>query len=468
MSEILSQLLTHPSGIFPLSVLPLLNLQSFLHLDSAAARADLRPHGHSWARTATITGKLTYKVDKDIARWIAPRRVLLSNIEFCRSARDNDVLCMEGLLKKCTSLSFKDCRLVTEHSVLLLLDGCTQLVSAILESSGAVLSDAVVIKIAQQNPNLQLLNMCVGDNITDQAILAVAQHCPKLQAINLLRCDKLTAAALVCLARSCPALSALNLRLCPTAVVDDTLVLLAPHLINLLTLSLYSCGMLTDVGITAVATHCSRLTALDVGWNPRITDVGVIALAKGCTQLQSFELSFCDKITSASVVAIAMHCRSLHALDIQCCHSVYNDGISALQVLGKELKFLHVGGCGIDDRALLDIAAHCTALEVLAVPMCLVLTDEAIVRVAERCPKLISLNMSSNQHFTDTALAALAAHSRKLQVLKLKNCTKIAGAGVLAVVQACANLGTIDVNDCPLVTDSDVAELKKYVDVTRF
>lgn len=360
-------LLSHRSGIFPLNVLPFLTLQNFLYLDSAVACYYLRSNLHTWARSKTISRKITYKIDNDIAIWMIARNILLSNIEFCSSMKDDHLSRMGALFSECTSLSFKNCRMLSESAAISVLNGCTQLLSADLENS-SVSTDMVVMKIAQQNHELLRLSLCIGDNITDRAIHSVAKNCPLLQKINLLRCNKLTPEALLALASSCSELIDLNLRLCSRPLAGNSLVQLAPHLKNLQFLSIYSCGSVNDAGIVAIATHCTRLLSLDIGWNSHITDVGVIALAKNCCHLQSLEMSFLERISNDSIVAIAAHCRNLHVLDVQCCGEVGDTGILALQSLGKELKSLHAGGCGVTDIGIVGIAEHCPDLEVLQVP----------------------------------------------------------------------------------------------------
>ncbi|KAF9544134.1 hypothetical protein EC957_012350 [Mortierella hygrophila] len=138
-------------------------------------------------------------------------------------------------------------------------------------------SDGSLTHILERCPDLRALHLHSCDTITDQSLQSVVQHCPQLESISLSSCKGLTTQGLNQFfsakgdkAVVSPALAAtgavsgsplVHVHLCDlTALHDDTLEIMAVcHGRSLQKLAIYFCASVTDRGVIALLTACSRL-----------------------------------------------------------------------------------------------------------------------------------------------------------------------------------------------------------------
>lgn len=187
-------------------------------------------------------------------------------------------------------------------------------------------------------------------------------------------------------------------------------------------------GSLNDAELMRVADGCPLLSAACFDFTPstlhdvtNITDSGVTYLCSKCTRLESIVLSNCRALTRASLRAISAYLSTtLRRLNIQGCVRV--GGLGQLRAC-RLLEFLNVSNtctepdttlvqlftkCAllrdvvvdrktIDDAALLALAHHCSALEVLSIKHCTGYTLVALVELVEcavRLKKLVAAVVS--------------------------------------------------------------------------
>ncbi|KAF9147917.1 hypothetical protein BG015_010370 [Linnemannia schmuckeri] len=135
-----------------------------------------------------------------------------------------------------------------------------------LSISSSHTSDSSLAHILEHCPQLRALHLHSCDTITDQSLQAMVQHCPQLESISLSSCKGLTTQGLDQFFREKgQAASAgsplVHVHLCDLAALhDETLEILAAcHGRSLLKLAIYFCGFVTDKGVIALLTTCSRL-----------------------------------------------------------------------------------------------------------------------------------------------------------------------------------------------------------------
>ncbi|KAF9137702.1 hypothetical protein BGX30_009981 [Mortierella sp. GBA39] len=138
-------------------------------------------------------------------------------------------------------------------------------------------SDSSLTHILERCPQLRALHLHSCDTITDQSLQSVVQHCPQLESISLSSCRGLTTQGLnqffsakgnkAVIPRALAAAGAVagsplvHVHLCDlTALHDDTLEIMAEcHGRSLQKLAIYFCASVTDRGVVALLTTCSRL-----------------------------------------------------------------------------------------------------------------------------------------------------------------------------------------------------------------
>jgi hypothetical protein len=90
-------------------------------------------------------------------------------------------------------------------------------------------------------------------------------------------------------------------------------------------------------------------------------------------------------------------------------------------------------------------------------------TDSGIKIIVSKCPNLKSIDMSGCQEITDVSLSLLAQHCKSLQELKASGCTQLGDTGAQLVAQEVKhNLRTLDLNDCPRISDKTLLFLGYY------
>eukprot|EP01127_Copromyxa_protea_P001503 TRINITY_DN11484_c0_g1_i1.p1 TRINITY_DN11484_c0_g1~~TRINITY_DN11484_c0_g1_i1.p1 ORF type:complete len:329 (-),score=47.75 TRINITY_DN11484_c0_g1_i1:48-1034(-) len=90
-------------------------------------------------------------------------------------------------------------------------------------------------------------------------------------------------------------------------------------------------------------------------------------------------------------------------------------------------------------------------------------SDSGIKIIANKCPNLTSINLTGCHEVTDVSLSLLAQNCKKIQHMRLSGCSLVGDAGVQLIAQETKDhLRTLDVKDCPLVTDKTLMFLGFY------
>lgn len=157
-----------------------------------------------------------------------------------------------------------------------------------------------------------------------------------------------------------------------------------------------SCHQFSDIGLTAILTHCTQLRQLAVECNATITDAPLAAHAHRVVHLQSLILEGCDAITGSCAASIAAHCTSLHTLNL----SYTATRAATLQAAIPELRHMRklvLENCAVDDATLSLIATYMLQLEHLDISMDddegAEYTCAGLIPIAEKCEKLKHLDL---------------------------------------------------------------------------
>lgn len=90
-------------------------------------------------------------------------------------------------------------------------------------------------------------------------------------------------------------------------------------------------------------------------------------------------------------------------------------------------------------------------------------TDSGIRIIASKCPNLKRIDLSGCQEITDVSLSLIAQFCKNLQHLKASGCTQVGDTGVQLVAQEVKQqLRTLDLNDCPRISDKTLLYLGYY------
>ena len=208
------------------------------------------------------------------------------------------------------------------------------------------------------------------------------------------------------------------------------------------------------------------MVSLNLTLCSQVTDIGLWAIARHCTCLRTLRLSECSGITNIGLRSLAMKCTGLVELDFTKCANLDDNALRVIAagMWGLE-KFILTGCSGITDSGVAEIARCCHKLRVLDVSNCAKVGeygDKALIEVGRYCHDLESLNMFGCKHVADPGIKAIAHGCRTLKDLRLTGCRELSGAAVKALATKCTSLTNLSIANCQKVGDKDVAKLAKH------
>ena len=175
---------------------------------------------------------------------------------------------------------------------------------------------------------------------------------------------------------------------------------------------------MSNVSLTIVASNCRNLQKLTCGsadGGGLISDVGLAALAQGCKQLEHLQIiggSYSQpqpEFTQEGVMAVARSCCLLKTLEL-------------------------MTSSVVEDPALVALGQHCPLLRKLSCPGWDRITDAAVAALVRGCPQLEVVELRGAERITDASASALAQGCPSLKTLNLLQ-TGVTAAGVLTLAK---------------------------------
>jgi hypothetical protein len=244
-----------------------------------------------------------------------------------------------------------------------------------------------------------------------------------LKSINFLGCHFITEKGVMYLTYIAKNLRHLNLKGC-TKVNDAALA----HLLqfeNLESLDLTGCVHLTDNGMKHLKGLKNKLTTLDLTFCHQITDDGLKHLSE-LHLLENLNLQCCRHITHVGLQSIVSSCTGLGSLNLTGCDKISLTGIYSAHGL-PQLERLNLMGCKlVSDKCINTILSWTNKLTELVLAFSDHVTDEGVLAVIEQCPNMQSLNLKRCVNITDKCVEVICSKlSTTLTSLNLTGCRNI-------------------------------------------
>ncbi|XP_054794119.1 F-box/LRR-repeat protein 3-like [Prosopis cineraria] len=244
----------------------------------------------------------------------------------CLGVTDEALSFLVSKHKDLRKLDITCCRKITHLSIASIVNSCKNLTSLRMESCTLVPRKAFVV-IGQQCDSLEELDLT--DNEIDDEGLRSISRCSRLSSLKLGICLNITDKGLAYVGKSCSKLKELDL---------------------------YRSTGITDLGISAIACGCPRLETINVAYCTDITDGSLISLSK-CLELKTLEIRGCLLVTSKGLTAIAPNCKQLSRLDIKKCYKIDDSGMIPLACWSQNLKQINLSYSSVTDVGLLSLAS---------------------------------------------------------------------------------------------------------------
>ncbi|CAM6072893.1 unnamed protein product [Sphagnum tenellum] len=205
------------------------------------------------------------------------------------------------------------------------------------------ITDSGVKAVASANPHLKLFSIYWNLKVTDVAIESVVMSCKHLTALNVSGCKNITDASLQNIAKFSPGIKSLNLTRC-VKLTDNGLLCLTDSCQSLEELYLYAIPGFT-VRAFREFSHFRKLQLLDLCGAQNLTDEGLAPIAL-CKALVSLNLTWCVQITDIGLKALAQHCSLLQLLSLHGILGVSDEGLKSLsECCRNSLVTIDVHGC---------------------------------------------------------------------------------------------------------------------------
>ena len=236
---------------------------------------------------------------------------------------------------------------------------------------------------------------------------------------------------------------------------------------SMTSLDLSDCDLVSDVGLWAIARHCSDMKVLSLSGCNQLTNVGLRSISLACSKITSLNFNNCHLLDDIGLTVLATGAWKLESLCLQHCTGLTDTGVGKIAHAGHNLVHLDLFGCTnvgeFGDHALKEIGAFCGQLKFLNLGGCKRVEDPGLRAIAVGCPNLEVLKLAGCDLVTGKSIKALCKHSRAMQVLHLVGCKKLTDKDfeMFNGSAMAPTLTDLDMAGNPKITDRGVAALCK-------
>ncbi|KAK4757000.1 hypothetical protein SAY87_007127 [Trapa incisa] len=380
------------------------------------------------------------------------------------------------------------------------------------------IGDESLSEIARECRSLEKLDLCLCPSISSKGLTAIARNCPSLTALTVESCARIGNESLEAVGKHCPRLQSIAIKDCPLvgdrgvvslvssaspvlgkiklqglSITDFSLAVIghyglavtalvlnglkdvtekgfwvmgnAQGLKRLSSLTVISCGGLTDVSLGALGRCCTNLRQVCLRRCGFISDAGLLGFGKAAGALESFCLEGSSRISLAGVVGLLSNCGSrLKALAFSKCMGVKDlHGEAAISTISpcKSLRSFSIQNCpGFGDASIALVARLCPGLHHIDFTGLWRITDSGLLPLFERCKEgLKTVNLTNCVTVTDEAIFALTRlHGVTLEMLSLDGCRKVSDSSLEAIGDNCLFINDLHLSRCS-ITDSGISIL---------
>ncbi|KAK2645929.1 hypothetical protein Ddye_021124 [Dipteronia dyeriana] len=406
---------------------------------------------------------------------------------------------------------------VTNFGLTAIAHGCPSLRTLSLWNVPCV-GDEGLFEIAKECHLLEKLELSHCPSVSDKSLIAIAQSCPNLTALNIESCSKIGNEGMQAIGKFCPKLQSISIKDCPLVrdhaissllssassvltkvklqglnITDFSLAVIGHYgkavtslmlsglrnvtekgfwvmgnalgLPKLISLTIASCGGITDVSLEAIGKGCTNLKQMCLRKCCFLSDDGLVAFARSAGSLEILQVEECNRVSESGIIGVLSNCAAkLKSLALVKCMRIKDMALGIpIPSPSNSLRSLSIRNCpGFGNGSLAMLGKLCPQLQLVDLSGLCGLTNVGILPLLESCETgLVKVNLSGCLNLTDEAVLALTRiHGETLELLNLDGCRKITDASLMAISDNCAFLSDLDVSKCA-ISDSGLAALSK-------
>lgn len=351
----------------------------------------------------SLTVRLTDIALMHICECLKDLKVL--KIRRCRAVTDISVKLLTDLTKL-EILDISECEALTSAS---LIDGIASRHNERMKElylSALNISEAAVIKVAENFPNLVVLDLSYCIHIVDDVCLqAILKNLTLLRELNLNFCERISDAGLTGMITSMESKVDDNLET-KEKNVDKADPIVSGNIIhsadplkqqNPVRISLKSKAE-REIVEDAVRKRAMLQLAKEINLKEQKCSNFSIARLRG---LRSLKLSNCNKVSDVSLI-YNFKLPELREINLSKCQQISLQGIKELIENCPTIEVVNLSEChNINDKCIELISRLLPRLTSLDISRCHQLTDFSLDYIAVNCKRIRTLNVGGNRHMTD-------------------------------------------------------------------
>ncbi|KAL5288966.1 FBXL7 family protein [Megaselia abdita] len=240
-------------------------------------------------------------------------------------------------------------------------------------------------------------------------------------------------------------------------------------------------SQLTSYGAELIALNCPHITHLQIHMGPNITNKqqtyflnkllnihyltisGFLNLSHfdHRKNLQFLDLSDCQ-IDDNIIKKIVSNCPLIIYLYLRRSESLTDSGIRIIANYCVSLRELSISDCvNITDFGMYELARIGSLLRYLSIAKCEHISDVGIKAIAKKCYKLRYLNARGCEAISDNAIIMLAKSCSRLRALDIGKCD-ISDTALKMIAESCPNLKRLSIKSCEMITDKGLQFVAYY------
>lgn len=299
-----------------------------------------------------------------------------------------------------------------------------------------------IFDIARSGLQLKVLCLQGQKALPLEAIAELGKSCKNLRSLNCSKFHFLEDKDLCAIGEAFPYLEELD-------ISGPEIGFRPPQfLFTDLDLSLYP-GIITDVGIEALATQLHNLKVINISGNYFVSDRGLIALSFGCVHLKELIVSDCPFISDRGLQIATSQCLELASLAVNGTR-VSSFGIKSFLVAANNLQYLDLSLLTIPGELFLSMGELQLPLKSLILAGCKGITAAGILGLARACPLLAHLNLEGAHCLTDEIMEVLAQSLPNITYLCLNYCSLLTDSSFFCLLKDCHHLEELEMESTGL------------------
>ena len=302
---------------------------------------------------------------------------------------------------------------------------------------------------------LRLLHIVLTGSTSDSEIAEHGQEVlSELLTLCIYCCQNITNIGVASMLQCCTKLRKLELEQCyqltPFALRD-----VRPSALK--ELNIVDCTSLDDATFTELVVNCPNLETINITGCDKLTDVSVRTLACICTNLKAIQYCIFGRMTMQSVTYLAQYCPELRKIVDTYVYApttsedfdyTYNNVLVELAQKCPLLEHVEVQAPFLTDNQLALFSQNCPHLHTFNIGLSEFTFGPGVTELVANCPLLTHLNLANTINISENVLVSIAEHCTTLTTLHLPGEMKFNSDLMCGIWRANPRLQTLVLDGC--------------------